>query len=661
MDTTASLTFEGPISWDVASEREWILTNGLGGYASSTVCGMNTRRYHGLLVAALQPPGNRTLLVAKLEEEVTIGKSLYLLSTNQYPDTIYPRGYFLLKRFTLEKNAVTTLFVAGSAQLEKRITLIYGENTTLVSYRNVGDTPYELALIPLVNGRDFHGETSVACIDFAVNIQKRNDHPRVNIRPHWMQDPFWISADKGNWEEYYTWYRNMTYQWEIRRGLPAHDNHLSPGRITVMLAPGEMINVRLGTTQPLPKNAIEPLDAPRYSIPERAPAEVKMLYDAADSFLVKRGKSGRTVIAGYHWFGDWGRDTMIALPGLCITTGRYAEAAEILRTFAAARRNGLLPNLFTEDGGECYNTVDAALWYFFALDKYMRATGDRTLLQELKPALEEIINSYRAGTDYGIYMDSDSLIVAGSTGWQLTWMDAKVGEKVITPRYGKPVEINALWYNALCCMAEWAKEENWEGNYAELATRVKDSFAKFWYADGDFLYDVVGTPSDAKLRPNQIFAVSLPYSPLNEECARAVLKVVERDLLTPHGLRTLSPHDPEYRGNYGGNSGQRDSAYHQGTVWAWLIGHYLDAYLRVNGNTPEAKCAARTMLQPLLAHVREAGLGTISEIFTGDAPHSPCGAISQAWSVAEVLRAWVESGGLTEECKDSGDQLVLVE
>ncbi len=643
MDSTASLTLDGPISWEVASEREWIITNGLGGYASSTVCGMNTRRYHGLLLAALQPPGSRTLLVSKLEEEVSVAGHTYLISTNQYPDAIYPRGYSLLQHFSIVDDTVLMRYSAGTALLEKQISMVYGENTTLLSYRNAGDVPLVLSLITLLNGRDFHGETAPNSINFTVNIQKRHEHPRINIKPSWMQEPFWLSADKGNWEEYYTWYRNMTYQWEMRRGLEAHDSHFSPGRFTVNLAPGEIINLRLGTTPPPSVTESKPVNVPLYNLPATAPMEVKLLFRAADSFLVKRGTAGRTVIAGYHWFGDWGRDTMIALPGLCITTGRYAEAAEILRTFAVARKNGLLPNLFTEDGGECYNTVDASLWFFFAVDKYLRATGDHALLQDLRPALEEIISSYRTGTDYGIRMDNDALIIAGSEGWQLTWMDAKVGEKVITPRYGKPVEINALWYNALCCMAGWAAQEEWEGDYAALAAKVKDSFAKFWYAEGQHLYDVVGTPSDARLRPNQIFAVSLPHSPLNEEQARAVVQVVERDLYTPLGLRTLSPHDPEYCGNYGGNSGQRDSAYHQGTVWAWLIGHYLDAYLRVNGNTAAAKAEVRAMLQPLLAHVHEAGLGTVSEIFTGDAPHSPCGTISQAWSVAEVLRAWVAS------------------
>jgi predicted glycogen debranching enzyme len=352
-------------------------------------------------------------------------------------------------------------------------------------------------------------------------------------------------------------------------------------------------------------------------------------------------RQGKTVIACYHWFGDWGRDTMIALPGLCIQRRRFEDAAEILRTFAMARKNGLLPNLFMESGaGEAYNTVDASVWFFDAVYRYFQSTGDETLVQELRPALEEIVSCYRHGTDYGIHMDTDGLIDASAPGWQLTWMDAKVGDWVVTPRMGKPVEVNALWYHGLRVMEEFAGMFDWRGGYGALADRVRTSFDAYWFAGGGYLYDVQGATPDARLRPNQLLAVSLPHSPVDLERAKSIVQVVERHLLTPYGLRTLAPFDPEYRGYYGGNTWERDGAYHQGTVWAWLIGPFVDAYLRVHEHSAEAKAQCRTYLQPLLQHVWQTGVGSISEIFDADPPHAPKGTISQAWSVSEVLRAW---------------------
>jgi predicted glycogen debranching enzyme len=443
----------------------------------------------------------------------------------------------------------------------------------------------------------------------------------------------------------------MTYCWEQRRGLTPVDNHFSPGHFTVELSPDASVTVTLSTLPSSPADADAVVATPPEEAPyvlAQDPPEIQQLYRTAHSFLVQRASidrthlsHGRTIIAGYHWFGDWGRDTMIALPGLCLSTRRYDDAAEILRTFAAARRRGLLPNLFLDSGaGEAYNAVDASLWYIYALDRYYQATGDRALVEELRPALEEIIHYYRTGTDFGICMDSDGLINATAPGWQLTWMDAKVGDWVVTPRMGKPVEINALWYNALRMMERFAHEFSWPGDFGELAEQVRKSYRAFWFTAGGYLYDVLGDAPDARLRPNQIFAVSLPYSPLDSNQARAVVNTVERYLLTPYGLRTLAPHDPEYQGRYSGDVWQRDGAYHRGTVWAWLMGPYVEAYLRLHGYTDGAKSVCRALLKPLLAHVREAGVGSISEIFDGNPPHLPRGTISQAWSVAEVLRAW---------------------
>lgn len=642
--------FTGPFTFEDLTEREWLITNSLGGYASSTLCGMNTRRYHGLLIAALRPPGQRTLLVAKLEEMIQVGHDSFALSTNQYLDVIHPQGYQYLTAFEYSNNQVVSTFQVHETVLVKTISMSCGANTTRVHYLNAGPFPLTLVLTPLVNARDFHADLRAEEISFSVEASSAST---VHIRPHWMPEGFWLGADTGVWRTQPAWHRNMCYAWEQRRGLTFIDNHYVPGQCTVELSPGESVGVTLSTVNPsqeleMPasltdENCIEPI-----YIPEDASPEIRQLYQTAVTFLVQRtvvqaekAAHGRTIIAGYHWFGDWGRDTMIALPGLCLTTRRFGDAAEILRTFAAARHRGLLPNLFLDSGeGEAYNAVDASLWYIYAVDRYYEATGDSGLVEELRPALEEIIHFYRDGTDFGISMDRDGLINASSPGWQLTWMDAKVGDWVVTPRMGKPVEINALWYHALRVMERWAQAFGWGGDYGALAERVRKHFTAFWNPHGRYLYDVLADTPDASMRPNQIFAVSLPFSPLDHNQALAVVQTVERYLLTLYGLRTLAPHDAEYIGHYTGNQWERDGAYHRGTVWAWLIGPYVDAYLRVLGNTRQARSVCRALLRPLLAHLGEAGIGTISEIFDGDPPHLPRGAISQAWSVAELLRVW---------------------
>ncbi|HEX2950185.1 MAG TPA: amylo-alpha-1,6-glucosidase [Armatimonadota bacterium] len=653
MDRSMHVT--GPFRLDEATDREWILTNGLGGYASATLCGTNTRRYHGLLVAALHPPGQRTLLVAKLEEVLKRSDIAYPLSTNQYPGTFHPDGYRFLNEFAYEDETVQMRFIAGDAVLDKRITMVQGENTTRVTYTNQGDESFALSLTPLLNARDFHGETAEGSIWFNIDHSTGAIGPQVHVRPQWMPDGYWLYADGGEWVDDRTWYRNMFYCWEQRRGLTATDNHFSPGHFQLDLAPGESLTVMLSTEPPPTQSEIatgtvtlQQRDTQQFYIPQDASPEVQQLFRTAHSFLVQRADidqellaRGRTIIAGYHWFGDWGRDTMIALPGLCLTTKRYADAAEILRTFAAARRHGLLPNLFLDSGeGEAYNAVDASLWYVYAVERYFQATHDRMLVEELRPALEEIIHYYRVGTDFGIGMDRDALINASAPGWQLTWMDAKVGDWVVTPRMGKPVEINALWYNALRVMERFSRDFGWADNYGQLAEKVRKHFSAYWNPQLGYLYDVLSDHPDTHLRPNQIFAVSLPYSPLDLNQARAVVNTVQRYLLTPYGLRTLAPQDDEYQGTYGGNRWERDGAYHQGTVWAWLMGPYIDAYLRVNGHTERAKAVCRILLRPLLAHVWDAGIGSVSELFDGNPPHLPGGTISQAWSVAEVIRVW---------------------
>ena len=645
------MRFTGPFHLEDVTEREWLVTNGLGGYASATLCGMNTRRYHGLLVAALRPPGQRTLLVAKLEETITDAAGQeYLLATNQYPGTLYPQGYHYLTEFELDGNSAIARFTAGTLALEKRVVMVAGENTTLLRYRNTGVEALTLTLTPLVNARDFHGEMAANGVFFQLAFEQHKRGPCVHVWTDWLPDGFWLSADGGTWQEQTAWNNDMTYSWEQRRGLTALDNHFSPGHFTLALLPGGSVTITLSTLPPAERPTLAPAVtvAEEDYVPADEPLEIQQLFRTAHSFLVRRGKvnneevtHGKTIIAGYHWFGDWGRDTMIALPGLCLTTRRFADAADILRTFAAARRHGLLPNLFLDSGqGEAYNAVDASLWFIYAVDCYQRATGDFALVQELQPALEEIIQCYREGTDFGIHMDRDGLIVAAAPGWQLTWMDAKVDDWVVTPRMGKPVEISALWYNALRVMENYAIQFRWPGDYGDLAERVRKHFAAFWNPRAGCLYDVLGETPDEHVRPNQIFAVSLPHSPLDLHQARGVVSTVERYLLTPYGLRTLAPQDSDYIGQYRGNQWERDGAYHRGTVWAWLMGPYVEAYLRVHGHTPAAKSLCRTLLKPLLAHTWDAGVGSISEIFEGNPPHLPCGTISQAWSVAEIIRVW---------------------
>jgi predicted glycogen debranching enzyme len=641
-----TLDFSGPFDLDVAMEREWLLTNGIGGYSSSSFCGMNTRRYHGLLVAALKPPAQRTLLVAKMEEKITTGASTYLLSTNMYPGVIHPDGYKLLQDIEITPDSVTTKFIAGMARMEKEIRMVPGENSTLIEYRNTGPQPFTLMITPLVNARDFHGETRDGSIPFSIDVPRWEGGAIVHVKPSWMHEGFWMRSSVGSWDADPDWYRNIRHIWEERRGLSSTDNHFAPGHFVVELRPGHTLSITLSTEEKRLPAKLAAL--PIVEIDE--PVEIAFLRRTAETFLVDRTidgqeKPGKTVIAGYHWFGDWGRDTMIALPGLCINSKKYDIAADILRTFAASLRRGLLPNLFLDGGdGEAYNTVDASLWFVNAVYALYNATHDNALLEELRRPLEEIIYCYRFGTDYGIRMDKDALIIADAPGWQLTWMDAKVGDWVVTPRAGKPVEINALWYNALTIMEKFSSDLGWGGDYGKLADRVKRNFVKFWYEPGEYLYDVLGEKSDISLRPNQIFAVSLPYSPLPSAQAFSVVKTVERFLLTPYGLRTLPRHDPSYHGLYVGGPLERDGGYHQGTIWAWLIGPYVDAYLKVHGYTKTAKKHCREILKPLLKHVWDAGVGSVSEIFDAELPHYPKGTISQAWSVSELIRAWDSCG-----------------
>jgi len=643
-------------NWDEASRREWLVTNGLGGYAASSLSGANTRRYHGLLVPAFSPPLGRAVLLSKVEEEVRIEEQLYQLSANKYPSVVQPQGFRHLAAFTLRPVPTWTyVFHEDTVTLEKQVWMAHGENTVYVRYTLLhAPEPVKLALVPLLAYKDFHTEQHrwdgfTAGLSFEADGWLRfvafpDAHPLLlKVAP-----PFGFTDHSG-------WFFNFEHPREQERGLDFTEDLYCPGRFNGTLSPGQSITL-VATVEA--ERPAEPEDAWEAHLSRRAsllqsagvPAgdtAREALTLAADQFIVESPRVARaTVLAGYPWFGDWGRDTMIALPGLCLTTGRHAVAREILASFAGAVHNGLLPNRFADDGsGAEYNTVDASLWFFHAVHAYAQASGDWGFAQaEMLPVLKTILDAHISGTDYGICVDpADGLLRAGVPGVQLTWMDAKVGDWVVTPRIGKPVEINALWHNALCVTAGLAARAGQESLAADCqarAAQAKASFGSaFWNADARCLYDVIapdGSP-DASLRPNQILAASLPFPVIEGDQAKAVVDAVQAALLTPRGLRTLAPDAPDYHGHYGpGDQAARDGAYHQGTAWSWLLGAFVDAHLKVYCD----KAAARASIAPLLSDgLSEYGVGSLCEIADGDAPHAPNGCPAQAWSVGEILRA----------------------
>ena len=648
-----------------ATRREWLVTNGIGGFASGTVANALSRRYHGLLMAALQPPLGRTLLLAKLDETAEYdgvypdSGRLTTLYVNRWEDgAVEGNGHHALNRFHLEGTTPVWTYAVANALLEKRIWMQPGANTTYVQYHLVRATgPLGLTMKALANYRDYHSTTIVNDWSPAVEPVDRG----VRITMFDGARPFYLFSDRATITPQFDWYEDFFLAIEERRGQrDVTEDHLYLAQLQILLRPGERFIVVASTEPSPPMNGDEALAERRAheaALLERAETDGaddawRQLVLAADQFIVSRptaaDPNGKSIIAGYHWFSDWGRDTMIALPGLTLTTGRPEVAASILRTYAQFVDQGMLPNRFP-DVGETpeYNTVDATLWYFVALHEYFAATGDEALVRDLFPVLADIIDWHLRGTRYHIHMDpADGLLFAGEAGVQLTWMDAKVDDWVVTPRIGKPVEINALWYNALRIMAGLAERLGEDaGRYTALAERVRAGFERFWNAPLGYCFDVIDGPAgiadvvagnDGRLRPNQLLAASLPYSPLPAERQRSIVDACGRHLLTAHGLRSLSPDDAAYIGHYDGDRRKRDGAYHQGTVWGWLIGPFALAHLRVYGD----KAAARSYLEPLRQHLAGAGLGSISEIFEGNAPFAPRGCIAQAWSVAEALRAW---------------------
>ena len=646
-----------------ALSREWLLTNGLGGYASGTVAQANTRRYHGILVATLRPPLERVVMVAKVDTSVSYRGSRCELGCNEFADgTLAPRGFEHLSGFHLEGTTPVWTFSIGDALLEQRLWMVRGENTTHIQYRLVhGGAPLSLEIVPLCTYRDYHAQTrgrQAYVLDAHLAGCTLTAFPGAR--------PYRMGLDRGQFRLDADYYWNFRHRVEAERGLDAEVDLYRPGVFTAELQPGEAVTFTVSAerapSQPLLARELERQQSLLFSLPPSAPWWVRRLTLAADQFIVVRGapahagasiddRRGATIIAGYPWFGDWGRDTMIALPGLAVTTGRHREAASILRTFAQHLSQGMLPNRFPDDGeAPEYNTVDATLWYFHAIAEYLAASNDLALVRELYPSLGEIIEWHQRGTRYGIQVDPvDGLLCAGEAGVQLTWMDAKVGDWVVTPRTGKAVEINALWHFALLQMNRWATalgDPVAARRYQEAATRTAESFAAvFWSDQTGCLYDVVDCPEgmlvngrrvDARIRPNQIFAVSLGTDLLPPRQQQAVVDTCARLLLTPVGLRSLAPDDPAYVGRYQGGPVQRDGSYHQGTVWSWLLGPFAIAHHQVYGDS----AYAQDLLASAVPHLDEACVGSVSEIFDGEAPHAPRGCFAQAWSVAETLRAW---------------------
>ena len=649
-----------------AETREWLVTNGIGGFASGTVSGEMTRRYHGLLVAALQPPLGRTQLVAALDETVRYAGATHPLATHRWASGVVdPQGFSYLESFRLEGTIPVWTYAFADALLEKRVWMAQGENTTFIQYSLLrAGNPLELGLKALVNYRDFHSLTHA--VDWQMKITPV-EHG-VMVLPFDTATPFYLKSTQASCEPQHEWYRDCLLRRETERGLDDREDRLFAALFRAMLDPGETLAIVVTT------EAVTSLDGAA-SLAQRvgheetllkswralneesaanAPAWFRQLVLAAGQFIVRRSlpgqPDGRSIIAGYHWFGDWGRDTMIALPGLALVTGRFDIARQILFAFARYADGGMLPNDFPDAGGKPeYNTVDAALWYFQAVRQYFAVTQDSATLQKLYPILAGMIEAHIAGTRYNIHVDStDGLLYAGGPGIQLTWMDAKIGDWVVTPRTGKPVEINALWINALETMAQFARLQNKPAvSYERTSAQAKNSFQKLWNAERNCCFDVIDVPGagigggksigkDAALRPNQILAVSLPVSPLSKDQQKSVVDLCAQRLLTCYGLRSLAPGEPNYQGHYGGDQRSRDAAYHQGTVWGWLLGPFALAHFRVYGD----RAAALRYLEPLGSNIRAYGLGTLAEVFDGEPPHTPRGCIAQAWTVGEILRAW---------------------
>jgi predicted glycogen debranching enzyme len=652
---------------DTALKREWLETNNLGGFASATITGANARRYHGLLTAALRPPTGRVVLLSKLEETLVLDGERYELATNLYePSVVHPQGFRLQSNFRLAPFPVFT-YQVGDARIEKTVFMPHGENATVVRYRvhAPGAAQASLEIRPLVAFRDYHSLQREA-LDVFLKAELQDNLVSLCKQDDGAQ--MFLAHDAGHASVEGYWYRRFEYPEERARGFDFHEDLFNPCLLVWQIKGDTTCDIIASTRQQVPGDAAtfearererrrsvaagfgETTAGDEAGSASEVDDYIQTLVAAADQFHVRRGDDLSSLIAGYHWFTDWGRDTMISLTGLAFARKQFDAARDILLAFAAHMRQGVIPNRFPDGNDEPeYNNVDGTLWFVNAVGELVRRTGDIEFVREhLYARLKEIIEWHERGTVYSIRVEQDGLLGAGQADVQLTWMDAKLGDYVVTPRAGKAVEIQALWYNALRTVEEIAArvEDDWMRNHCRaLAELARASFhGLFWNEADNCLYDCispVGEP-DASIRPNQIFALSLPHPIMTGARALSVVETVRRELLTPYGLRSLSPRHPDYRPRYEGDSHSRDTAYHQGTVWAWLIGPFVTAHLRTHGRTPASMEQARGFLRAFREHLTEAGVGQVSEIFDGDAPHTPRGCIAQAWSVAELLRCELE-------------------
>jgi predicted glycogen debranching enzyme len=633
--------------------REWLVTNGIGGYAAGSFSGINTRGYHGSLVAALDPPVGRTLMLAGLVEEVTVGAETVPISALRWQDgTVAPDGRAVLQAVSLTGTTPRWHMATARFGLERTVTMDRGANVTRVTWTSVwSEGPMTLKVGVLADFRDYHSRSFASDLPPAITVEDSG----FRVAGPDGHD-LCVALEGARIALGGTYYRGFDLAQERARGLTDFEDHLHVGDLTVTLAPGASVQLVVSVGAPLPpdpmavakterheRQLLERFDAaaPHHG---RAPDWVRTLVLAADQFVVDRrladGSTGKTVIAGYPWFADWGRDTMISLPGLTLTTGRPEVAADILRAFAEVVDGGLIPNRFPDGGTQPeYNTVDATFWFIDATRQHLEATSDLAFAVTLLPVLERIVDALQAGTRYGIGIDGDGLIRAGEEGVQLTWMDAKVGDWVVTPRRGKPVEVNALWISNLRFLVDLSGRAGRDpARYEALLARAVEGFERFWNLEADMPYDVIDGPEghESAIRPNMIFAALARCGVFTPERRRRIVDVVAQRLLTPAGLRSLAPGAEGYRPSYGGDQTARDGAYHQGTVWAWLIGPFIEAHLDAYGDPSHAAA----LLAPMADQLGLGCLGTINEIFDADPPHSPCGCVAQAWTVAQTLRSW---------------------
>ncbi|HEX5112278.1 MAG TPA: amylo-alpha-1,6-glucosidase [Saprospiraceae bacterium] len=638
-------TFDQP-DFHELSTKEWLVTNGIGGFASSTISGANTSRYHGLLVAAFNPPTDRRVLVSKIEEHIEFDGESLSLSSNVYPGVIHPQGFHWITSFE-EYPFPTTIFQKDKIRITKTVFMRHGSNTTVVEYQNTGDQKFTLQLNPLLVHRDYHHLFQELPIwEFKTEVQEKT----IEVIAKNGSPPLWIHFTKGKFQSQPDWYRNFQYEKEKERGLDYSEDAKSIGLISCQLPLGDKISIILSTDQnamtgnPGAWKKQEAKRLENITIDSALPF-VRDLYKSGNQFIVHRNSTeGNTIIAGYPWFTDWGRDTMIAMRGLVIAGGRKKMAESIFETFLSNLDCGMIPNRFPDRGAHPeYNNIDGTLWLFVALHGYVQKFRDVGFIKKIFPKLSEILTFHFEGTRFNIHVTKDGLLYGGEPGTQLTWMDAKVDGHVVTPRIGCAVEVNALWYNAISIYVELGEQIGHDvSNIKRHIKRTEKAFRKHFIHKKGHLYDVVGADGkkDDAIRPNQVYAISLPFSPLSLKESRKVMEVVTKHLYTPFGLRSLSPRHSDFKAVYTGDPWSRDHAYHQGTVWSHLWGEFALAYLRVHKNSADAKFFVRVQAGTLEEHFyRRDGIRCISEIFDGAKPNTGKGCIQQAWSIGNTLLA----------------------